>query len=131
MSRCGRTTKLSNFSQSGAVFDGSRFVLADDTTVTGAQVKAFLRAVTKTPSTVNVVDPIYNVTGEEDFILCTGDVTINLLESANTDRDINISARGGTVTIVPAGSDTVQQATITDGNSLLIIADNSGYWRAV
>ena len=68
----------------------------------------------------NIVEtsgPTYVMDGTEDVILCTGIVSIEMISIALANKSFSANADGGTVTMTPNGTDTVQTVTIVDPNS--------------
>ena len=59
----------------------------------------------------------YQMAGVEDIIFCTGIVEILMIPLASADKSFIVNADGGTVTMTPAGADTVQTPTIVAPNS--------------
>lgn len=89
---------------------------------------------TSTEGVVIVDSPTspYNMTGDEDYILCTGATTINAIAVADGTQGVNIGADGGIVTFVPAGADTTQTSSIADGDTVLLVPKASrNQWRGI
>ena len=69
------------------------------------------------PVIVEVSDGVYEMTGEEDVILCTGFVEIVMISVANAKRTFTVNADGDSVIMTPQDSDTIETPVIIDGNS--------------
>lgn len=69
------------------------------------------------PVIVEVYDGVYEMTGEEDVILCTGFVEIIMISVAEAKRTFTVNADGDSVIMTPQDSDTIETPVIVDGNS--------------
>ena len=120
--------------QAAGYFIQSRFELVD-TEGCNALIRCccsdgFFEGFTEADGTIIPVDPLpvnevfigasgptYPMTGLEDVIFCTGIVEILMISVAAATRTVIVNAEGGTVTMTPSGTDTIQTSVITDGNS--------------
>lgn len=73
---------------------------------------------------LTIADSPYTLLSGDDYLSCTGAVTINFPASPRA-RPINISAEGGTVTL--SITPTNNGSTITSGNSYSLIPVTGGY----
>ncbi len=84
-------------------------------------------------SIIETSGPTYVMDGTEDVILCTGVVSIEMVPIASANKSFSANADGGTVTMIPDGTDTVQTVTIVDPNSGEFVPKPSvgvsGEWR--
>lgn len=69
----------------------------------------------------------YTMTGLEDVIICTGSGDINMIAVSTAIKSVGVVSKTGTITMVPNGSETIQQSIITAGNALDTVPDIGGW----
>lgn len=71
------------------------------------------------PETIVFINSLpYTMTGLEDIVVFTvGPGNLNLISKDDAVKSVTFYAESGTITVLPAGSETTQQANITTGNS--------------
>ena len=114
--------KLNQFPANTSIASGQQIVLADNTLVSfstlsnAVAARIVLASAQNTVIVTNAQSP-YTLLGTEDIIMCTGVVTINLMPGVDSIKSFTVNADGGTVTLAPDGTDTVQTSTVTSPNS--------------
>ncbi len=67
---------------------------------------------------VSAAQSPYLMLGTEDVIFCTGIVEIIMIPLSTAIKSFLVNADGGDVMMTPDGTDTIQDAIVSDGNSM-------------
>ena len=132
-----RGIRLSQFPAINNIASSNQFVLASNKLIDYGTLLNSIIASIPTPEeplevfveVTNAQSP-YQMTGLEDVIFCTGIVEVLMIDIDQATKSFIVNADGGTVTITPTASDTVQTGVITDGNSGKFgPKDSTNQWR--
>lgn len=96
-------------------------------------IVALNSAVVKNTTRITSADSPYTILSNDDPLICDTDggaITVNLLAGTIGDNHTikNAGSSGNNVTVVPAGSDTIEENTIYDAEYLDLVFETTENW---